>query len=38
VESAALSPTAVHRRIDRSEPSAIVFPVVHTLYDYNERI
>ena len=33
-----LSTVAVHRADRRGEPIAAVFPVVHTLYDYDERI
>jgi hypothetical protein len=33
-----LTPTATHSENASFEPSAPVFPVLHTLYDYNERI
>jgi hypothetical protein len=32
-----LSPLVVHRQNRRVEPNQAVIPVVHTLYDYNER-
>jgi hypothetical protein len=33
-----LTPAATHRKNASFEPSAPVFPVLHTLYDYDERI
>ena len=33
-----LSTAAVHRASPLAEPIRAVFPVVHTLYDYDERI
>ena len=37
VRNRSLSTAPVHGRNGPVKPSEAVFPVVHTLYDYNER-
>jgi hypothetical protein len=37
VRNSRFSTAAVHGRKGLVEPGQAVFPVVHTLYDYNER-
>jgi hypothetical protein len=38
VRAAEISPFSVPRRTAHGEPLSAVFPVVHTLYDYDKRI
>jgi hypothetical protein len=38
VDSRGFSTTSLHRRIPLGEPIHSVFPVVHTPYDFYERI